>query len=122
MQKNRAATFVRFHLAVIKKSRKSHRCTQGEGGGPKNMFIKMQLKLLNTKKETPLDFLTTPSTPLKIICPKSPGPPPLDFQLLCIYERNHIFFENSVFFEKINSLSKNIFFLSCVHKQILKTA
>ncbi len=37
----------------------------------------------------PPDFLTTPSTPLKRICQKTPRtPPPLDFQLLCIYETN----------------------------------
>jgi hypothetical protein len=38
--------------------------------------------------DPPLDFLTTPSTPLKRIWPKPQGHPPplLDFQLLCIYD------------------------------------
>ncbi len=40
---------------------------------------------MHTGGGDPLDFLTTPSTPLKIIWPKPQGPPPLDFQLLCIY-------------------------------------
>ena len=35
-------------------------------------------------KGDPLDFLTTPNTPLKIIWPKPQGPL-MNFQLLCIY-------------------------------------
>jgi hypothetical protein len=73
--------------------------TGGEGGGeaphvsPIKIFEKLPHK--NAIKHDPSpDFLTTPSTPLKRICRKPPGPPPppLYFQLLCIYAiTDHVF-------------------------------
>ncbi len=64
----------------------------GEGGGggaphapPINIFEKLLHKNA-IKHDPPHDFLTTPSTPLKRICQENPRTPPLDFQLLCIYE------------------------------------
>ncbi len=65
--------------------------TEGEGrGAPHVPPIKIFEKLLHKnaiKHDTPPpDFLTTPSTPLKRICQKTPRTPPLDLQLLCIYD------------------------------------
>jgi len=54
-----------------------------------------------------LDFLTTPSTPLKRIWPKPQGPPrpPLDFQLVCIYDSASLFLIKNAF-EKLCFSSK----------------
>jgi hypothetical protein len=50
----------------------------GGGGGvrPENLSHKNAIK---HDKGDPLDFLTTPSIPLKRIWPKPQGPPTLDF-------------------------------------------
>jgi hypothetical protein len=51
---------------------------------PIKIFEKLQHK--NAIKHDPPDFLTTQSTLLKRICQKNPRtPPPLDFQLLCMF-------------------------------------
>ncbi len=61
---------------------------KGGRGAPHVPPIKIFEKLphKNAIKHDPPDFLTTPSTPFKRVCQKNPRtPPPLDFQLLCIY-------------------------------------
>ncbi len=72
-----------------------HRCTRGGRGGrgaphvpPIKIFEKLPQKNVIKHDSPPPDFLTTPSTPLKKkFAPKNPRtPPPLDFQLLCIYD------------------------------------
>ncbi len=62
---------------------------------PYKDFEKLPHKNAIKTTPPPTDFLTTPSTPLKRICQKPQGPPPpLDFQLLCIYDTNSVFFTN----------------------------
>ena len=65
----------------------SHRGGRGIRHKVRKIFhIKIQFNTQKRQKSgPPLDFLTTPSTPLKRNWPKPQGPP-LDFQLLCIYE------------------------------------
>ncbi len=58
----------------------------------KNLIIKCN----KTQKTFPLDFLTTPSSPLKKICPKpqGPPPPPLEFQRMYLYVPIFLFVES----------------------------
>ncbi len=56
----------------------------GEGGGVRSIKLS-QKNAIKHDKGDPVDLLTTTSIPLERIWPKPQGPPPLDFQLLCIY-------------------------------------
>jgi hypothetical protein len=53
-----------------------HRCTRGVGGEGVRLEKFDNKNEIKHEKGDPVDFLTTPSTPLKKIYPKSQGPPP----------------------------------------------
>ncbi len=83
------------------------RCTQGGGRGRGHIVQtllhtneikheKGKKRQKKGKKGEPLYFLTTPSNPLKRSWPKPQGPPPpLYFQLLCIYGKRSKAFKSS---------------------------